>query len=114
QPSALTVSPSRRANWWLILTAAIPCTSTVWMLTLPPVTPLLHRPNDWRSCAASWGGIDLMNPLFQLSIQAALLILVALIFPCVYRVWIGPSPADRLQAIDTITTLLIGIIIVLA
>ena len=55
-----------------------------------------------------------MNPLFQLSIQAALLILVALIFPCVYRVWIGPSPADRLQAIDTITTLLIGIIIVLA
>lgn len=55
-----------------------------------------------------------MNPLFQLSIQAALLILVALIIPCVYRVWIGPSPADRLQAIDTITTLLIGVIIVLA
>lgn len=55
-----------------------------------------------------------MNPILQLSVQAALLVLVALIFPCAYRVWTGPSAADRLQAIDTITTLLIGIIIVLA
>ncbi len=55
-----------------------------------------------------------MSPVFQLSIQAALVVLVALIIPCAYRVWVGPSAADRLQAIDTITTLLIGIIIVLA
>lgn len=55
-----------------------------------------------------------MSPLIQMSVQMALIILVVLILPCAYRVWIGPSAADRLQAIDTITTLLIGIIIVLA
>lgn len=55
-----------------------------------------------------------MSPLVQLSIQAALLILSVLIVPCAYRAWIGPTAPDRLQAIDTITTLLIGIIIVLA
>jgi multisubunit Na+/H+ antiporter MnhF subunit len=55
-----------------------------------------------------------MTPLLQFSLQAALVILVILTVPCVYRIWIGPSAADRLQAIDTITTLLIGIIILLA
>jgi multisubunit Na+/H+ antiporter MnhF subunit len=55
-----------------------------------------------------------MSSLIQLSVQVALVVLVVLILPCAYRVWIGPTAADRLQAIDTITTLLIGIIIVLA
>ena len=55
-----------------------------------------------------------MSPLVQLGLQGALVVLVVLIIPCAYRVWIGPSGADRLQAIDAITTLLIGIIIVLA
>ncbi len=55
-----------------------------------------------------------MSPLVQLSVQAALLVLGILIVPCAYRAWIGPTAPDRLQAIDTITTLLIGIIIVLA
>jgi multisubunit Na+/H+ antiporter MnhF subunit len=55
-----------------------------------------------------------MAPLLQFSLQAALVILVILTVPCVYRIWIGPSAADRLQAIDNITTLLIGIIILLA
>lgn len=55
-----------------------------------------------------------MSAVIQLSVQVALIILVVLILPCAYRVWVGPSAADRLQAIDTITTLLIGIIIVLA
>ncbi len=55
-----------------------------------------------------------MTPLVQLGIQAALLVLVLLILPCTYRAWVGPTAPDRLQAIDTITTLLIGIIIVLA
>ena len=55
-----------------------------------------------------------MSPLAQFGIQAALLVLVILIVPCAYRAWIGPTAPDRLQAIDTITTLLIGIIIVLA
>jgi multisubunit Na+/H+ antiporter MnhF subunit len=55
-----------------------------------------------------------MVGVLQLGIQAALVVLVVLIAPCAYRAWIGPSAADRLQAIDAITTLLIGIIIVLA
>jgi multicomponent Na+:H+ antiporter subunit F len=55
-----------------------------------------------------------MSPLVQFGIQAALLVLVILIVPCAYRAWIGPTAPDRLQAIDTITTLLIGIIVVLA
>jgi len=55
-----------------------------------------------------------MSGLLELGIQAALIVLVVLIIPCAYRVWRGPSPADRLQAIDAITTLLIGIIVVLA
>ncbi len=56
----------------------------------------------------------MVSELIQLSIQVALIILVALIVPCAYRVWVGPTAADRLQAIDAITTLLIGIIVVLA
>ena len=55
-----------------------------------------------------------MSGLLQIGTQLALLILIVLLIPCAYRVWIGPSAADRLQAIDAITTLLIGIIIVLA
>jgi multisubunit Na+/H+ antiporter MnhF subunit len=55
-----------------------------------------------------------MSAVVQLGIQAALVVLVVLMVPCAYRAWIGPSAADRLQAIDAITTLLIGIIIVLA
>ena len=55
-----------------------------------------------------------MTSLVQFGIQAALLVLVLLILPCAYRAWVGPTAPDRLQAIDTITTLLIGIIIVLA
>jgi multisubunit Na+/H+ antiporter MnhF subunit len=46
--------------------------------------------------------------------QAALVVLVLLTIPCIHRASVGPSPADRLQAIDTMTTLLIGIIVVLA
>ncbi len=55
-----------------------------------------------------------MSNLVLLGVQAALVTLVLLIIPCAYRAWIGPTAPDRLQAIDTITTLLIGIIIVLA
>jgi multisubunit Na+/H+ antiporter MnhF subunit len=55
-----------------------------------------------------------MSAFVQFGIQAALVVLLVLMIPCAYRVWIGPSAADRLQAIDAMTTLLIGIIIVLA
>lgn len=47
-------------------------------------------------------------------LEGALAVMVLLLLPCLYRVFVGPSPADRLQAVDTITTLLIGIIILLA
>lgn len=55
-----------------------------------------------------------MSPLVLGVLQFIAVTLIVLIIPCAYRVWVGPSGADRLQAIDTITTLLIGIIIVLA
>jgi multisubunit Na+/H+ antiporter MnhF subunit len=56
----------------------------------------------------------MMSEVVNLGVQAALVVLVLLLLPCTYRVWIGPSPADRLQAVDTITTLLLGIIVLLA
>ncbi|MFN8530576.1 MAG: monovalent cation/H+ antiporter complex subunit F [Anaerolineae bacterium] len=55
-----------------------------------------------------------MSAITLLILQATLIILIGLILPCVHRIAVGPSAADRLQAIDTITTLLIGIIMVLA
>lgn len=55
-----------------------------------------------------------MSPLLLINLQAALVILVVSLLPCAYRVAVGPTAADRLQAIDTITTLLIGIILLLA
>ncbi len=47
-------------------------------------------------------------------VNAALLVLVGLTVAAAYRVVAGPEPADRLQAVDTITVLLIGIIVMLA
>ena len=55
-----------------------------------------------------------MSDFVHVGMQAALVVLVLLIIPCAYRVSVGPSAADRLQAVDTITTLFIGIIVVLA
>jgi multicomponent Na+:H+ antiporter subunit F len=55
-----------------------------------------------------------MSEAAQTLVQLALIIMVALLAPCAYRVLVGPSPSDRLQAIETITTLLIGIVILLA
>jgi multicomponent Na+:H+ antiporter subunit F len=55
-----------------------------------------------------------VSELAQTVTQIAVIIMIGLLLPCAYRVFAGPSPSDRLQAIDTITTLLIGIIILLA
>lgn len=55
-----------------------------------------------------------LNPMVSFGVQAALTVLVVLLVLSSYRVWRGPSAADRLQAIDTATTLLIGIIIALS
>ncbi len=55
-----------------------------------------------------------MSNVVLIGIHAALVALILLLIPCIYRLWRGPSAAERLQVIDTITTLLIGIIVVLA
>jgi multicomponent Na+:H+ antiporter subunit F len=54
-----------------------------------------------------------MSELTTIFVQVALVVLSVLLLPCVYRVLVGPSPSDRLQAVETITTLLIGIVILL-
>jgi len=54
-----------------------------------------------------------MSALATFGVHMALLILIVLLIPCIYRMWTGPSAADRLQAIDTITTILIGIVVLL-
>jgi multisubunit Na+/H+ antiporter MnhF subunit len=56
----------------------------------------------------------MIETFVSLGVQAALVVLVALLVISSYRVWRGPSPADRLQAIDAGTTLLIGIVVMLA
>ncbi len=55
-----------------------------------------------------------MSEVAVIAVHGALIVLVLLIVPCIYRLGIGPTAADRLQVTDTITTLLIGIIVVLA
>ncbi|MBZ0282804.1 MAG: cation:proton antiporter [Anaerolineae bacterium] len=55
-----------------------------------------------------------MSDVVNFVVQAALVLLIMLLLPCAYRVLRGPTPADRLQATDTMTTLLIGIIVLLA
>ncbi|MDX2141188.1 MAG: monovalent cation/H+ antiporter complex subunit F [Chloroflexota bacterium] len=54
-----------------------------------------------------------MSEFLNLAAQVALIVMIVLLVPTTYRVWVGPTPADRLQAVDTITTLLIGIIVLL-
>lgn len=46
--------------------------------------------------------------------QVALIVMVVLLTLATIRIWIGPHLADRLQALDLTTTLLIGIIVLLA
>jgi multisubunit Na+/H+ antiporter MnhF subunit len=54
-----------------------------------------------------------MSEFLNSAAQVALIVMIVLLVPTTYRVWVGPTPADRLQAVDTITTLLIGIIVLL-
>jgi len=54
-----------------------------------------------------------MTDFVSFSVNLALVICVLLIAPCVHRLYVGPTVADRLQATDIITTLLIGIIVLL-
>jgi multisubunit Na+/H+ antiporter MnhF subunit len=54
-----------------------------------------------------------MDQIIEYSASTSLVILIGLLVVSSYRVWVGPTPPDRLQAIDLATTLLVGIIIVL-
>ncbi|MCY4537106.1 MAG: monovalent cation/H+ antiporter complex subunit F [Chloroflexi bacterium] len=54
------------------------------------------------------------SELAQAAIKLVLLALVSLLIPASYRVIVGPTLPDRLQAVDLITTLLIAIIVMLA
>jgi multicomponent Na+:H+ antiporter subunit F len=44
---------------------------------------------------------------------AAALILVALILLCLVRLYLGPTPADRAIAVDTVNTLTVAVLILL-
>lgn len=54
------------------------------------------------------------SAIAQTAIRLVLLALVILLIPASYRVVVGETLPDRLQAVDLITTLLIGIIVMLA
>jgi multicomponent Na+:H+ antiporter subunit F len=53
------------------------------------------------------------DPFVNTGVQVGLVVMVVLLAIGSYRAWRGPAPADRLQAVDGATTLLIGIIILL-
>lgn len=54
------------------------------------------------------------NPIVETIVNICLLTLVTLIPLASYRVWRGRTAADRLIGVDIITTLLVGIAVVLA
>ncbi len=55
-----------------------------------------------------------MSDLANVGVQLALIIMIGLLVPCLWRILKAPSAAERLQAIDLLTTLLIGIVVILA
>lgn len=50
-----------------------------------------------------------MSAFTDVFLQVVGTLMILLLLPCIYRAVIGPNTVDRLQAFDTITTLLIGI-----
>jgi len=54
------------------------------------------------------------NEITRQAVELCLLVLVLLLLPASYRVFRGPESEDRFLAVDLITTLLIGIIVMLA
>ncbi|PJF27821.1 MAG: cation:proton antiporter [Phototrophicales bacterium] len=55
-----------------------------------------------------------MSPFLFIALSLALIFLIVLLIPCAWRVIVGPSAADRLQGIDTLTNILMGIVVLLA
>lgn len=56
----------------------------------------------------------MISPLVTVMLDLTLVFLVALLIPVAYRMAKGPRVADRLLALDMITTLLLGLIVVLS
>jgi multicomponent Na+:H+ antiporter subunit F len=54
-----------------------------------------------------------MNDVLTFVANAALVLLVIALVLSTYRIWTGPSMLERLQALDLMSTILIGIVIVL-
>lgn len=54
------------------------------------------------------------SQLLETFLDIVLVVMVLLLLPTTWRVVVGPTPADRLQAIDTLTNMLVGIIVLLA
>ncbi|MEO0561736.1 MAG: monovalent cation/H+ antiporter complex subunit F [Chloroflexota bacterium] len=54
------------------------------------------------------------DALFQTLLQGVLFIMVLMLIPSGYRLVRGPRIADRLLALDLITTILVGIMVLLA
>jgi multicomponent Na+:H+ antiporter subunit F len=52
--------------------------------------------------------------VFQIILQMVLFLMVLMLIPAAYRLIRGPRIADRMLAIDLITTILLGIIVLLA
>lgn len=55
-----------------------------------------------------------VNEIVLVGTNAAIVALVILLIPTAMRVFNGATPADRLQAVDAVTTLLIGLVVLLA
>ncbi len=55
----------------------------------------------------------MMSPTVLTILSILLVFLTLLVIPCVYRVIVGPAPADRLQGMDTLTSIMIGIVALL-
>jgi multicomponent Na+:H+ antiporter subunit F len=54
-----------------------------------------------------------MNELLDFILGAALVVMVLLLLLSTYRLWVGPSVMERLQAIDLVGNMFIGVIVVL-
>lgn len=55
-----------------------------------------------------------INEIVLVGTNAAIIALVILLIPTAIRVFNAETPADRLQAVDAVTTLLIGVVVLLA
>lgn len=52
--------------------------------------------------------------MIDMLLEFALAVVVLLILPPAYLIWRGPTAADRAQALDAVSTLLVAVMILLA